>query len=107
MRLLVGLGNPGPQYARNRHNVGFMAVSRLATEHRAAFTRRQGRALVTSIRIGEKSVVIAKPQTYMNHSGESVGPLFRYWKLDLASPAFAALQSGKRIPFVSPIAIVH
>ncbi|MBM4425070.1 MAG: aminoacyl-tRNA hydrolase [Chloroflexi bacterium] len=82
--LIVGLGNPGREYAFNRHNVGFMAVSRLAAKHRAAFTRRQGKALVTSIRLGEKPAVLAKPQTYMNLSGEAVQSLVRFYDVPLS-----------------------
>jgi PTH1 family peptidyl-tRNA hydrolase len=81
--LIVGLGNPGRDYAHNRHNVGFMAVDRLAKAHSTAFTRRQSKALVTSIRVGEASVVLAKPQTYMNLSGESVASLVKFYDAPL------------------------
>lgn len=77
--LIVGLGNPGREYAYNRHNVGFMAVSRLASKHNTAFTRRQGKALVTTLRLGEKQIVLAKPQTYMNLSGEAVQSLVKFY----------------------------
>lgn len=82
--LIVGLGNPGRDYAFNRHNVGFMAVSRLAAKHKTAFTRRQGKSLVTTIRIDEKQVVLAKPQTYMNLSGEAVQSLLKFYNLPLS-----------------------
>ncbi len=81
--LIVGLGNPGREYARNRHNVGFMAVDRLAKAHHTAFTRRQSKALITSIRVGEAPVVLAKPQTYMNLSGESVASLVKFYDAPL------------------------
>jgi PTH1 family peptidyl-tRNA hydrolase len=81
--LIVGLGNPGREYAYNRHNVGFMAVSRLASKHNAAFTRRQGKALVTSIRLNENQVVLAKPQTYMNLSGEAVQSLVKFYDVPI------------------------
>ncbi len=81
--LIVGLGNPGREYARNRHNVGFMAVDRLAKAHNTAFTRRQSKALITSIRIGEASVVLAKPQTFMNLSGDSVASLVKFYDVPL------------------------
>ncbi|MBI3244051.1 MAG: aminoacyl-tRNA hydrolase [Chloroflexi bacterium] len=81
--LIVGLGNPGRDYIYNRHNVGFMAVDRLAKAHQAAFTRRQSKALITSLRIGEASVVLAKPQTYMNLSGESVASLVKFYDVPL------------------------
>lgn len=81
--LIVGLGNPGREYARNRHNVGFMAVDKLAKKHNTAFTRRQGKALITSINVGEHSVVLAKPQTFMNLSGDAVASLVRFYDLPL------------------------
>lgn len=77
--LIVGLGNPGREHLNNRHNLGFMAVDRLAKAHKTAFTRRQGKALIASIRIGEKPAVLAKPQTYMNLSGEAVASLIRFY----------------------------
>jgi len=83
--LIVGLGNPGREYAFNRHNVGFMAVSRLATKHSVTFTRKQGKALVTTLRLGEKAVILAKPQTFMNLSGEAVQGLVKYYEIDLAN----------------------
>jgi PTH1 family peptidyl-tRNA hydrolase len=82
--LIVGLGNPGREYAFNRHNVGFMAVSRLAARHHAAFTRRQGKALVTSLRLDDRQVILAKPQTYMNLSGEAVQSLVKFYDIELA-----------------------
>jgi PTH1 family peptidyl-tRNA hydrolase len=82
--LIVGLGNPGREYAFNRHNVGFMAVSRLAVRHHTAFTRRQGKSLVTSLRLDEKQVILAKPQTYMNLSGQAVQSLVKFYDVELA-----------------------
>lgn len=82
--LIVGLGNPGREYAFNRHNVGFMTVSRLAARHNTAFTRRQGKALITSLRLGDdRQVILAKPQTFMNLSGEAVAPLVKFFEIDL------------------------
>ncbi|MBI5292056.1 MAG: aminoacyl-tRNA hydrolase [Chloroflexi bacterium] len=82
--LIIGLGNPGRDYANNRHNVGFMAVDRLAKTHNTAFTRRQGKALVTTVRLGEEQVVLAKPQTFMNLSGEAVQSLVKFYDVPLA-----------------------
>ncbi|MCA9972860.1 MAG: aminoacyl-tRNA hydrolase [Anaerolineales bacterium] len=79
--LIVGLGNPGRTYARNRHNVGFMAVERLAARHGVAFGTTRSKALVGDGRILDRSVILAKPQTYMNASGDAVGPLANYFKL--------------------------
>lgn len=79
--LIVGLGNPGPQYAANRHNVGFRCLNRLATCHDLVFDKRQKRALVALGTICEQRVVLAKPQTFMNESGRAVVPLARFYKV--------------------------
>lgn len=81
--LIVGLGNPGRDYAFNRHNVGFMAVSRFAAAHKVAFTRKQGKSLVTSLKLDEKQIVLAKPQTFMNLSGEAVQSLLKFYDIGL------------------------
>lgn len=79
--LIVGLGNPGPEYRNNRHNIGFMAVDRLAEHHHLLSKRVEQKAVVTKGKIGSHSVILAKPQTFMNKSGESVAPLLRYYKV--------------------------
>jgi len=84
VKLVVGLGNPGARYASTRHNVGFMVVDRLAHRSRVAVTKRQCNALTAVANIAGEKVCLAKPQTYMNLSGEAVGCLLRYYKL---SPA--------------------
>ncbi len=82
--LIVGLGNPGREYRNNRHNIGFMLLDRLVDRHGLpGFTRRQGRALVTSGLLAGCPVVLAKPQTYMNLSGQAVGGLVRFYNLPL------------------------
>lgn len=83
--LIVGLGNPGRDYAFNRHNVGFMAVSRLAAKHNQTFTRKQSKALVTTLRLDDKPIILAKPQTFMNLSGESVQSLVKFYEIELAN----------------------
>ncbi|MGD1993152.1 MAG: aminoacyl-tRNA hydrolase [Anaerolineae bacterium] len=83
MYLIAGLGNPGPEYADNRHNVGFRCLERLAEGHGLAFRRRQKRARVASGRICGRRVVLAKPQTFMNRSGESVSRLASFYKVEL------------------------
>ena len=72
MKLIAGLGNPGFLYARNRHNIGFMCVSHLAKTQKIKFDRKQGYARTGIGRIASKKVVLARPQTYMNSSGESI-----------------------------------
>lgn len=87
MKLLVGLGNPGAQYETTRHNVGWMALDRLAAEHRLTFkTDRRFRADVAEMTLPEtgEKVILAKPLTYMNLSGESVGALMRFYKMEPA-----------------------
>ena len=83
MYLIVGLGNPGPQYANTRHNIGWMVVERLAAQHRLSFDRLQFKARVAAGSLADRRVVLAKPLTYMNLSGEAVGPLMRFYKIPL------------------------
>ena len=82
--LIVGLGNPGREYAQTRHNIGFQVVTRLAEKHGLSFSRMQNEALVATGRIGDVRVVLAKPQTWMNESGKAVGPLVRFYKVEFA-----------------------
>jgi peptidyl-tRNA hydrolase, PTH1 family len=74
---VVGLGNPGAEYARSRHNVGAEVVDILAERHGGTLKRSKERALTTEVRIGDQRVALAFPQTYMNLSGESVAQLVR------------------------------
>src|SRR5712671_2564992 len=75
--LVVGLGNPGDEYARTRHNVGAEVVERLARRHGGKLRGSKGRARGDEVRIGDKRVALAVPLTYMNDSGEAVGALAR------------------------------
>jgi PTH1 family peptidyl-tRNA hydrolase len=79
--LVVGLGNPGRQYHANRHNVGFLVVEALAASLGASFRRMQAKALVTEARLEGVRLILAKPQTYMNNAGQSVGSLARFFRL--------------------------
>ena len=83
--LVVGLGNPGPQYAKTRHNIGFMVADLLAVRLGAPFKvhKRSGAEIVTG-RLGNRSVVVAKPRTFMNESGRHIGPLAKFYSV---SPA--------------------
>ncbi len=83
MKLVVGLGNPGDGYARTRHNVGFLVADRLARQLGAQFSVEKFAAELAEGRCGAERVWIMKPRTYMNKSGESVGPALRFWKLGL------------------------
>lgn len=81
--LIVGLGNPGRQYKENRHNIGFLTMDVLAERHGIRINRLEQKAMVGKGKILNKSVVIVKPQTFMNLSGDSVAPLARYYKVPL------------------------
>ena len=81
--LITGLGNPGRQYSENRHNVGFMLVSRLADRLGVSFSRLESKALVTKAVYKDYRLVLAKPQTYMNLSGQAVSALQRFYKIPL------------------------
>lgn len=77
MKLIAGLGNPGPKYEHTRHNLGFMVIDAAAGKFRVVVDERAHRAMVGRGRIAGVEVLLAKPQTFMNLSGESVGPLVR------------------------------
>ncbi|MEQ8825582.1 MAG: aminoacyl-tRNA hydrolase [Filomicrobium sp.] len=81
MKLIVGLGNPGQKYERNRHNVGFMAVDKIADEFGFQPYRNRFKGLVAEGRVGSQRALIIKPQTYMNESGQSVGEATRFLKI--------------------------
>lgn len=80
--LIVGLGNPRPRYARNRHNVGFQTVDTVADAYQLAFTRTEHQAQTVRGVIEGQRVILAKPQTWMNDSGKSVAPLARFYKIE-------------------------
>lgn len=81
MKLLIGLGNPGPQYEYTRHNVGFRVVDKLAARMGLKWTERRNRAVLASGTIGSEKVVLVKPITFMNLSGEAVAELVRWYKV--------------------------
>ena len=83
MQLWVGLGNPGAQYALHRHNVGFMAVDLIADVHNFSPWSKKFRSLVAEGRIGRHKVLLLKPQTFMNDSGDAVQQALRFYKLEL------------------------
>lgn len=80
MKLIVGLGNPGLQYEQTRHNVGFRVVDDFAEKQQWKW-ERQGRAMLASGTLATEKIVLVKPLTYMNNSGEAVGELVRWYKL--------------------------
>lgn len=81
MKLIVGLGNPGAKYQGNRHNIGFMAVDRIAADHGLGPWKSRFQGLVAEGRLGTARVTLLKPQSFMNLSGQSVGEAMRYLKL--------------------------
>lgn len=83
MKLVVGLGNPGPQYAATRHNVGFLVVEELARRLGARGLKRAHQAELAEATTDTTRVLLAKPQTLMNLSGQSVSAMLRYYKLPL------------------------
>jgi PTH1 family peptidyl-tRNA hydrolase len=80
--LIAGLGNPGREYRNNRHNAGFMLLDRLAGKMDVAFGRYESRALVAKGIYQGKRLILMKPQTYMNESGQSIGALLRFYKIN-------------------------
>jgi PTH1 family peptidyl-tRNA hydrolase len=84
MLILVGLGNPGSKYAANRHNIGFMAMDTIVHRHNFSPPSNRFKSEVSEGRLGGEKVLILKPQTFMNRSGQAVGEAMRYYK---ATPA--------------------
>jgi peptidyl-tRNA hydrolase, PTH1 family len=81
MKLVVGLGNPGSEYEDTRHNVGFRVVDKFVSKHGWKWSERRSRAVLASGTLGLDKVVLAKPLTYMNLSGQAVGELVRWYKI--------------------------
>jgi PTH1 family peptidyl-tRNA hydrolase len=82
MQIWAGLGNPGPQYAMHRHNVGFMAVDAIADFHDFGPVRKQFLGWTQEGRVGAHKILLLKPATFMNESGRSIGEALRFFKLD-------------------------
>ncbi|WP_048601127.1 aminoacyl-tRNA hydrolase [Rubeoparvulum massiliense] len=81
MKCIVGLGNPGPRYATSRHNVGFMAVDQLAEKWGTSIQKEKFQGLYATCVVNQEKVLLCKPLTYMNLSGECVGPLLHYFDI--------------------------
>ena len=82
MKLIVGLGNPGAKYAGNRHNIGFMAVERIATDHDFGPWKSKFQGSLSEGRFGSTRAVLLRPETFMNKSGDSVAAAMRFYKLE-------------------------
>ena len=83
MKLIIGLGNPGRVYAKNRHNVGFICLRHFARLHGIPLDKKRGRARIGSGEVAGNKVVVARPQTYMNLSGQSVSQLVKKFNINL------------------------
>lgn len=83
MHIIVGLGNPGDKYAKTRHNVGFNVIDLLAKEYSIDVSKIKHKALIGEGRVGTEKIILVKPITYMNLSGESVANICNYYNLDL------------------------
>ena len=81
MQLIVGLGNPGAKYLKNRHNIGFMAVDRIAADHGFGPWKSKFQGQISDGQLGREKVILLKPETFMNLSGQSVGEAMRFYKL--------------------------
>ena len=85
MLLIVGLGNPGDQYSNTRHNIGFIAIDEIAHFNDFPPFKLKHKALISEHTIGDKKVILAKPQTYMNLSGQSVSEIANFYKIPIES----------------------
>jgi PTH1 family peptidyl-tRNA hydrolase len=85
MQIWAGLGNPGDKYALHRHNVGFMAVDAIAAVHSFGPWQKKFRSLVSEGRIARYKILLLKPQTYMNVSGDAVQQALKFYKLDIGA----------------------
>lgn len=83
MKIIVGLGNPGPEYKNTRHNIGYMVVEELAARYPVEKQESKFDALIGTVRIKGEKILLVKPLTYMNLSGQAVQPLLHWHKLDL------------------------
>lgn len=96
MKWIVGLGNPGPEYQLTRHNIGFMAIDAIAQEFGGSF-KQEHKALVAKVTINGEKVLLVKPQTYMNLSGEAARSLMDYYQLEL--PNLLVIHDEVDLPF--------
>ncbi len=83
VKVVLGLGNPGRKYARTRHNLGFSVVDRIASENRIAVKKEKHNSLIGDWQTDGEKILLVKPQTFMNCSGEAVKPLFRYFPITI------------------------
>ena len=82
MKLFAGLGNPGQKYAKNRHNIGFMALEQIASDHGFGPWKAKFQGQISEGRLGREKVLLLKPETFMNNSGQSLRAALDFYKLD-------------------------
>jgi len=97
MHMVLGLGNPGKRYEKNRHNAGFLVADRLALRWSTSFDSKQFNAVVGKTRIDDRPVILAKPQTFMNLSGQAAASLRGYYKV--ADEQLVVVHDDVDIPF--------
>ncbi|KRL37745.1 aminoacyl-tRNA hydrolase [Liquorilactobacillus uvarum] len=96
MKLIVGLGNIGKKYENTKHNVGFMTVDKFAEENNVVFNKTKCEAMIAELFFNGEKILLAKPTTYMNESGRSVGPLLDYFGIDIAD--FIVIHDDMDLP---------
>lgn len=84
MKMIVGLGNPGSKYAQTKHNIGFMVIDQLCEKYNVALNKHDFEAEYGSFKYQGETIFLVKPLTYMNDSGRSVGPLLKYYQIDVS-----------------------
>ena len=83
MKMIIGLGNPGSKYAKTKHNIGFMALDKIAYRYGTAFNKTKFEAVYAEVRVANEKILLIKPQTFMNDSGRAVRPFLDYFQVDL------------------------
>lgn len=83
MKLFVGLGNPGKKYTNNRHNIGFMALNQIANDHSFSQWKNKFQGQITDGKLGDEKVILLKPETFMNLSGQSVSETIKFYKIKI------------------------
>ncbi|KRM24465.1 aminoacyl-tRNA hydrolase [Latilactobacillus graminis] len=83
MKMIVGLGNPGSKYARTKHNIGFMVIDQLCEQFNVTLNKHDFEAEYGSFKYEDETILLVKPLTFMNDSGRSVGPLMKYYQINL------------------------
>lgn len=97
MKIVLGLGNPGRKYERTRHNIGFLVVDRIATNRQVLIRQKKYRSLLGEWQAGREKILLVKPQTFMNRSGDAARDLFRY--LEVEARDLVVVHDDLDLPF--------